>query len=461
MKKFLVSAGLVLAGAASLQAAYAPDVNAASDTSKMWSIAGTLRGFYDDNYTTSGDGRGSYSFEVSPQISVNIPLTQTEFGARYTYGLYYYQDRQQLGQDPIDQSHQLDLWLDHTFTERWQARVTDTLAVGQEPELLNPSSSPSSLPFRVNGNNLVNTASFSLTTDWTREFSTVIGYQNTFYDYENSGATVINEIPPNSPLSPGFEELAGNGASLAGTLNRLEHLLHIDFQWHATPMTTFLVGYQYGQVNYTGNEPIGVYNYFTPIVTFPFSEGHTVTYYSNSRDNRSHYVYVGTQSSLTPNLSVAANVGVQYNDNYNNPLQETTSLSPYAVASMTYTYLPGCYAQIGVTHSLNATDVIAINQANGSITENQESTVVYGDINHKITEKLFATLIANYQLSSFDGGQYSSESDNEYNLGVNFNYTFTRHFSGEVGYNYDNLTSDIPGRSYSRNRVYVGVTATY
>ncbi len=457
MKKFLVSAGLVLAGTASLQAAYVPDAGAAgTDTSKMWSIAGTLRGFYDDNYTTSGDARGSYSFEVSPQISVNIPLTQTEFGARYTYALYYYQDREQTGQDPIDQSHQLDLWLDHTFTERWQARVTDTLGVGQEPELLNPppSGGGASLPFRVNGNNVVNSGTISLTTDWTREFSTVIGYQNTFYDYENSGASVIG--------SQGFESLTGNGASLAGSLNRLEHLLHIDFQWHATPTTTFLVGYQYGQVNYTGNEPIGVYNFFTlnPSAPPPFL-GHTVTFYSNSRNSRSHFVYVGTQSSLTPNLSVAANVGVQYNDNYNNPIQETTSLSPYAVASMTYTYLPGCYAQIGVTHSINATDVIAVNQANGSITEDQESTVVYGDINHKITEKLFATLIANYQLSSFDGGQYSNEADNEYNLGVNFNYAFTRHFSGEVGYNYDNLTSDIPGRSYSRNRVYVGVTATY
>ena len=51
MKKFFVSVGLIAAGTASLQAAYAPvwDSMAAS----MWSVSGTLRGFYDDNYTTS------------------------------------------------------------------------------------------------------------------------------------------------------------------------------------------------------------------------------------------------------------------------------------------------------------------------------------------------------------------------------------------------------------------------
>ena len=54
MRKFFVCAGLALAGTTSLQAAYAPDSNS-METSKMWSVAGTLRGFYDSNYNTAAE----------------------------------------------------------------------------------------------------------------------------------------------------------------------------------------------------------------------------------------------------------------------------------------------------------------------------------------------------------------------------------------------------------------------
>ena len=85
--------------------------------------------------------QGSFGFEFSPQLELNVPLQQTELGMRYIYGLYYYQDRENLGQNPIDQSHQFDLWVDHAFTERWQARVQDSFVVGQEPELIDPNTS--------------------------------------------------------------------------------------------------------------------------------------------------------------------------------------------------------------------------------------------------------------------------------------------------------------------------------
>ena len=444
MKKFFVSVGLAVAGTASLQAAYAPDM---ADTSKMWSISGTLRGFYDDNYATvNSNVRGSYGFEVSPQIEMNVPLQQTEIGARYIYGLYYYQDRHELDQDSIDQTHQFDLWLDHAFTERWQIRVQDSLVMAQEPGLLTPPGQAVPVPTRTEGNNIANAATVRLNTDWTRLFSTVFTYQNNFYNYQQSGGHVTG--------APGSESITN--ASLAGLLNRDENSASLDFEWHTTTTTTLLIGYRYDQVNYWGDEPIAVFNFFT----FPPLTGHSTVFHSDSRDNRSHIGYVGFQSTLLPNLNVGANVGVQYTDDYNDP-QSTTSFGPYAVASLTYTYLPGCYAQIGVTHMRNATDQIGLNSSTGSIAQDQESTLVYGSINHKITPKLLATLIANYQNSTYHGGAFNNVADNLYGLGVNLNYAFTRHFSAEVGYNYDDYHSDLPGLSYSRNRVYLGVTATY
>ena len=138
MKKLFVSLGLIAAGTASLQGAYAPDWN--STEASMWSVSGTLRGFYDDNYQTASSNakKGSFGFEFSPQLELNVPLQQTEVGVRYTYGLYYYQEREDLNQNPIDQSHQFDLWVDHAFTERGQARVQYSFVMGHEPELIDP-----------------------------------------------------------------------------------------------------------------------------------------------------------------------------------------------------------------------------------------------------------------------------------------------------------------------------------
>jgi hypothetical protein len=432
MKKFIVSVGLVAAGTASLQAAYAPGLDS-MQTTKIWSASATLRGFYDDNYSTGSHAKGSAGFEASPTVSLTVPLQQTELGLRYTYGLYYYQARENEGQDPIDQSHSLDLWVDHAFTERWQGKALDTLAIGQEPELLTPGGAASSVPFRVNGNNLVNTAVLSLNTDWTRQFSTVGTYQNTFVDYQNNGTT------------PG--SLATQGASLSGLLDRIDQTIGMEFQWHFQPETTGLIGYKYEQVNYIGNEVIA---------TNSAAGGY---YKSTSRDNLSHYVYLGVQHNLLANLALSAKAGVQYIDYYKD---STTApmWAPYVDLSATYTYSPGSYAQLGFHQTQNATDVVAPSSS-GKITQSQESSVVFVTVNQQLTPKLLGSVIANFQNSTYNSGDFANESDQDYNLGLNLTYAFTQHFSSQLGYNYDDLQSDIHGRSYSRNRVYLGVTATY
>jgi hypothetical protein len=427
MKKLFISMGLAAAGTSGLHAAYSPDM---SDTSKMWNVSASLRSFYDDNYTTVSSGKkSSFGLQVSPKFELNAPLRQTELGIRYIYGLYYYQERDHLGQDPIDQTHQFDLWVDHAFTERWKARVQDSFVAGQEPELLNSPGTPAATLQRVNGNNIVNTAKISLTTDWTRLFSTVLAYQNTYYDYQNSGG---NAITP----------------SLAGTLNRDENLASLDFQWHIMPTTTAFIGYSYSQIIYTGNEQIG----FDPF-TGNF-------YTSSSKDNRSHTGYVGVTHDFLENLTGSATLGAEYTDDYNDP-NATTSLNPYAKASLTYTYAAGSSVQVGLTHSRNATVQSAINPTTGQLTQDQESTVVYGSITHQITPKLIASGVATFQDSNYHDGAFNGQSDDYYSVGLNLKYNFDQHFSVETGYNFDDYVSGIPGNAYTRNRVYLGVSASY
>jgi hypothetical protein len=427
MNKFFTSVGLIAAGTVGLQAAYAPGLNS-METSKMWSVQGSLRGFYDSNYqTASSNARGSIGFEASPEVDLNVALQQTELGLRYTYGMYYYQDRQNLGQNPIDQTHQFDLWVDHAFSERWQTKVMDTFVIGQEPELIDPNTS---VPTRTDGNNLRNTGTVDLNTTWTRLFSTKLAYENTYFDYQNSGTTINN--------------FATDGPSLAGQLNRINQTISLDLQWAVAPETIAFVGGAFSWVNYTGDEPIA----FTG----------TSYLYSDTRNSRSYFGYVGAQHNMLANLSFTGKAGVQYTDNYNQP-GGATSVNPYADLSLVYTYLPGSYAQAGFTQTENASDQVGYQ--NGKVTLFTESSTIYASVNQKLTPKVMGSVLGRWQHSIYNGGLWNNQAQDYYSLGAALSYAFNPHFSAEAGYNLDYLQSNIPGNQYSRNRVYVGVSAAY
>jgi len=445
MKRFLVSAGLAALGAATLESASAASGVGDSTGPKYWNLGATLRGFYDDNYNIDPNKRGSFGLEVDPFLSIHVPLQQTDLGLRYTYGLYWYEDRQELGVNPFDQTHQLDLWLDHAFNERWKGKITDTFAVGQEPELMNPNPVAGvAAPYRVAGDNISNHGSLGLDTEWTRQFSTSLGYNNGIYDYDNSGAIVNGDGVIMTGSLP--------GTSLAGVLNRVEQSVSLDLQWHVLKNTTAFVGYSFSWVDFTGNEPIAV----VPIVT-PSFHG---TYYSSDRDNLTHYGYLGVTTDLTPNLSASIRGGVSYTDAYADPLMPSTSLNPYADISLSYTYIPGSYIQFGFTQDVGATDQVNPNAA-GGITQYAKNTVVYVDVNHRFTPKLIGTVIGRMQYSTYEGGAASTMETTDYGLGVNLTYQINTHLSVDAGYNFDDVTSEIAGYSYTRNRVYLGLTANY
>ena len=141
-------------------------------------------------------------------------------------------------------------------------------------------------------------------------------------------------------------------------------------------------------------------------------------------------------------------------------------------ASINYVYAPGSSATLGVVHTRSATDVVQVNVA-GKPTLDSESTAIYGKVTHRILRNLTGSLLAQYQTSEFNGGAYDGDSEDLFLIGVHFDYYFNSHFSAEFGYNYDMLDSDVKfplgsglnsgreARSYERNRVYIGLTATY
>ncbi|OQB90369.1 MAG: hypothetical protein BWX84_01946 [Verrucomicrobia bacterium ADurb.Bin118] len=433
MKKIVTSVGLVALGVSGAYAAYAPGLSP-MDSSKAWSVSATLRGFYDDNYANlPSHKRDSFGFEVSPSIRFNLPLEQSYLGLRYIYSGRYYEDRDNLkGSDAWDHSHQVDLIFNHAFDNRYSFSLLDSFVVAQEPELFAPTVGGGAYPFRVDGDNLRNRLNVAFTAELTRNLSTVISYDNVWYDYEERGGDAAF-------------------ASLSGLLDRVEHGISADLRWQALPETVGILGYRFGIVDYTSSEVVG--NLWGEDLK------------AKIRDNYSHSIYAGVEHNFLRNLTGSLRAGATFLDFRNDRYNDDTWI-PYVDANLAYSYAAGSRVQIGFMHTFNQTDLVAPNTVKGTITSAQKSSTVYGRLSHRFTPKLLGSVQGSYRHSTFEGGRYDDNTEEYFLAGVNLTYLINRHLSAEVGYNFDKLDSDASRDwrrlgDYDRNRVYIGVTATY
>lgn len=433
MKRVFVSIGLVALGAGGMSS-HAADFSGL-DGSKWWSASLSLRGYYDDNINAShGSKQDSFGLEVSPEVGLHLSGDQTDFSARYIYTAHYYDTRPANSTDNFDHTHEIALALKHNFSERYTLSINDSFVIGQEPDFLRSGDTLGTFQ-RVSGDNIRNYASIDFTAQITPLFGLDVGYVNSFFDYDASGA-----------------QIATNGivtASLSGVNDRVEHSVHLDTHWQVLPKTVVVVGYQFSETDYTGNEKIQAVA--PPLPLF---------YNSSIRNNRSHYGYVGVNQTFSPVLTGSVRVGATYNESYNDPAGSST-VSPYASLNLSYNYAQGSSAQLGFTHDRSANNRTA-GSGTGFI-HDSETSVVYASVKHRITPKFYATVMGTFQNSVIYAPHTPQDGQVErfFEANLDLEYRFTEHFSMHAGYNYDNLNTDIAGSNYDRNRVYVGAKIGY
>jgi len=443
MKKIVASVGLVALGASGLRAD--STLSAGAESPKPWSISATLRGFYDDNINSAPSGpifdaagnsyhRGSFGFEISPSAIFSwAPTEDTSLNAGYVYAFKYYENKPRGNTDNYDQNHTFNISLNHAFNEQYKLDVRDSFVVGQEPDFLRTGNAFTTFA-RVSGNNIRNYGAFNFDGTLTPIVGFELGYANSLYDYSANSI-----IPASSPL--GFQP------SVAGILNRLEHVVHLDSRWQLQPATVGVVGYQFSEVDFTGNQPI-----LDP-TAFPGVN-------SDTRNSTSHYGYVGVDQTFRPDLTGSVRAGVRYTDYPNENVGSTSDVEPYVQLSLRWMYAMESYVEGGFTHDRSATDLFNPNAA-GQVTLDADSSIVYATVNHRLASNLYGSVTAQFQDSVYNGGAYNSQAEQYYTVGLNLQYRFSPFVSTEVGYNYDNLESGIVGRQFDRNRVYLGITATY
>lgn len=417
MKRLITCAGLAAFGVATLDAQPVGEPS----LSKPWSVSAKLRGFYDDNYNTAPDSgypyaaAESFGISVAPSLAANLIGDQTTLSLRYDFDLRWYEDRTD---DEIDMYHSASLDLAHTISERYSVEVHDSFVYADEPAVLEPGQAASFT--RTEGNNLRNYAGVGFNGGFTETWGYRLGYENTYYDYEEEGA-----------------------GSRSALLDRMEHKGTVDFRRMLRPTTTALIGYAYGQTDYSDDELL--------------APGVPLT--SDYRNFRSHFGFLGLDHQFNPQFDTQIRVGVQYAEFYE---AEDDHTAPYADAVLNYRYAEGSRFQVGVKSGMVSTD-IAIDQNYSGVTLATDSTTFYTGVGHRLTSKLTAQVRAQWQMLEYlgQGEGWNGEWDNYYAIDASLIYTLNEHLAFDAGYLWDRLDSDVANRGYDRNRAFIGVRATY
>jgi hypothetical protein len=422
MKRLVTTAGFLALGAASTQAIYAPELTRL-ETGKPWTVAASLRGFYDSNWATQPDyipgQKDSWGFEARPYVGLNFPMEQTLVGISYLNSSRFYEARSNGDQDAWDFQHQFDLKFDHQFSPRYRLKVNDSFLYSSYPDVL--QGGVVTMPFRSDLTYYRNLAAVTLSGEFTRQMGFSLSYLNTFYDYTDKGPD-----------------------SYSARLDRLEHRIPVDLRWQVQPDLVGLIGYQFSLFDYTGGEAI--------------SDGLP----SSSRNNQNHALYVGGDYDITAQWRTSLRVGGQYTTYESYSSQD--SWAPYLDFALSYFYTVGSHADVGVKHIMAATDVSTA--ADGMPTLSQEVTAAYLFVSHAFTPKLSGNLLLQYQWGTFQGGLFDEEGEGLMLFSLYGSYRLNQFLSLEAGYNYSWLDSEIQSdgiqlRDYDRSFVYLGVRAHY
>jgi uncharacterized protein (PEP-CTERM system associated) len=91
--------------------------------------------------------------------------------------------------------------------------------------------------------------------------------------------------------------------------------------------------------------------------------------------------------------------------------------------------------------------------------KDQDTTTIYLSVSHRLTSLLTLSGSVQYQHSVYNGGGpgVDGTADDYVNLAISVAYKITRNWSAELEYDFDDLLSEVPGREYTRSRVFGGV----
>lgn len=174
----------------------------------------------------------------------------------------------------------------------------------------------------------------------------------------------------------------------------------------------------------------------------------TTQYQRSSSDYMSHYVLAGIDKAWSERTTGSFRAGAEF---YSNDRVDKTA--PYFEASLNY----------AVSKKTTATVYSSVG-FDGSELGNSDSRYSYrvgASATHRLTDRLSLNADANYVYSTLSSSGAPDFTEHEISASAGIGYRFWDNVSVNANYSYSVLSSDDAQRDYDRNRISVGVNATF
>jgi hypothetical protein len=360
----------------------------------------SLRVGYDDNITNSNfasQGSAYTNGSVSVTYDFGSPRTRLSLEAG-AGGSYYWDTIQSVGANT--NNYDINDHVSFSLTHK----VTPRLTLSTQNYLTyqtEPDFSVSQGINRRGGNYLFTSDTFIGSYLWTPRFSTATSYTFTALNYDDMAV---------GQFSDRFDNTFGN-----------------EFRFLIWPTTSIVAEYRLQIVSYD---------------------------HDSTRDSTSQFALAGFEHSFNPRLTVSLRGGAQFVE-YD---QGTNQNSPYFEGTLTYT--------VGKRTTVTWTDRYSIEQTDVALNQGRKTFRTGLSAKHDFTARITGSLSAYYTHDDYQGtnspvGVSPGFTEESLDMALSLRYAITRYLGVEAGYNYTDISSDIPFRAYTRNRYWGGLNVTF
>ena len=241
-----------------------------------------------------------------------------------------------------------------------------------------------------------------------------------FYGYNNFAVSYAWSERFSTTTSYTVDGINYQDSAIGNFEDRLSHLVSQQFSWSWTHTLKLVAEYRF---RYT-------------------------QYQRAASDYTSHYVLAGVDKAWSDRATGSIRAGAEFYSN-----DRTSKTAPYVEGSLNY----------ALSKKTSATVYSSIGY-DGSELGNSDSRYSYrigANATHRLTERLSLNADANYAYSIFNHSVGPNVNEHEISASAGIGYRVWDNVSLNANYSYSVLASDDALREYDRNRVYLGVNATF
>ena len=250
--------------------------------------------------------------------------------------------------------------------------------------------------------------------------STAVRNGQYFYGYNNFAVSYAWSERFSTTTSYTVDGIKYQDSAIGDFEDRLSHLISQQFSWAWTHNTKIVGEYRFRDTQYQ----------------------------RSSSDYMSHYVLAGIDQAWSARTNGSFRAGAEFYQN--NRVDKT---APYFEASLNY----------AVSKKTTATVYSSVG-FDGSELGNSDARYTYrvgASATHRLTDRLSLNADANYAYSTLSTSGSPDVNEHEINASAGIGYRFWDNVSLNANYTYSILTSDDVQRDYDRNRISLGLNATF